>query len=837
MALRKSGQAKVKVARYDFPFCILSRKKGLPAFPVAAALSSTAAALNGAKCRPCRPTVVGGQAAKYILALPERIFGAQPHGIDLCRAEDDWAADWREIFDKDAGEVPAAARQYMEARTFDECVDDWRYFHQQVPVWNAPPPVSICVRGLLGKFHKMGYPGGDFPVFLDPWVGARGEARGRKPVVYSAVAGVDYSFDWALMRKLRCRVHAFDSTPEGMRWIGDKIDNLPPASWVHHAWLLAPHDRPLQVYPLDIEEHPVEYAVTPPPGMDGLSLPPPIQVEAMTVEGTMKLLNHSIVDILRIGGHVSLHEAMFKAWTHAKRAPPVCQVIVSFHHGDKHYGSAETQQELLALRSLGLELGMPPYDMGCDGAPLRKAFSTPKPNRVARSPSPVPQKSVLQAQARPAQPQQPALQSQGSFGKQQQPPLYVPLQQSGAAAPYKVDGMAELTSAASAPPAVAPGGLPSPKSVFANHPGSPQRNVVESLFKPVAPAAELARPGSPGEATTTQPKPFGGNSLFKAAEVGNMVMQQQTAMQVAQMTQQMNHMLAELTALRSTVAELQVQVQCAKAQAQSQAVAQSEARGALKESAQQVKDALQEGLLDVKELISFKDAQQKARLFNSFSTRDRDPMERVPNDAGELPVRFPATRKELTAMSLDTMQYLFEFYQLPKEPQDTLYDRLMKHIGQSFLSPAATTSFSLPPTFPFFHPSPSRLSLSLSPYFSLLPPLPHFLSPPSHYTLKTLPPPVLSSHHAMEDNPLPCCHQPLPFPFFLSPFLHLPLSLLPSFHLSFLPSLCLSLLHPLSANSLPLTALRPSISRCAHLAVQSHLLLVASTHLPSSPSP
>ncbi|CAI7790366.1 unnamed protein product, partial [Closterium sp. NIES-53] len=113
-----------------------------------------------------------------------------------------------------------------------------------------------------------------------------------------------------------------------------------------------------QVYPLDIEEHPVEYAVTPPPGMDGSSLPPPIQVEAMTVEGTMKLLNHSIVDIMRIGGHVSLHEAIFKAWTRAQRAPPVCQVIVSFHHGDKHYGSAETQQELLALRSLGLELGV-----------------------------------------------------------------------------------------------------------------------------------------------------------------------------------------------------------------------------------------------------------------------------------------------------------------------------------------------------------------------------------------------------------------------------------------------------------------------------------------------
>ncbi|GJP75830.1 hypothetical protein CLOP_g6229 [Closterium sp. NIES-67] len=348
----------VQVARYDFPFCILSRKKGLPAFPVAASLSSTSAALNGAKCRPCRPTVVGGQAAKYILALPERIFGAQPHGIDLCRAEDDWAADWREIFDRDAGAVAAAVRQYSESRTFEECVEDWRHFRQQVDVWDAPPPVSICVRGLLGKFHKMGYPGGDFPVFLDPWVPPREGRRGRKPVVYSVVAGVDYSLDWALMRKLRCRVHAFDSTPEGLRWIGDKIDNLPPASWVHHAWMLGPEDRPLKVHPLDIADHPMEYALEPPPHMDASSLLPPIHVEAMTVEATMKLLNHSIVDILRIGGHVSLHEAIFQAWIHAKRAPPVCQIIISFHHGDKHYGSAETQQELLALRSLGLELGV-----------------------------------------------------------------------------------------------------------------------------------------------------------------------------------------------------------------------------------------------------------------------------------------------------------------------------------------------------------------------------------------------------------------------------------------------------------------------------------------------
>lgn len=240
----------IQVVRYDFPFCILSRKKGMPAFPVAAALSSTAA-LNGAKCRPCRPSLTGAESARYVAALPELVFSGHPHGIDLCLAESQWEPDWHRIFDQNAGPEGQAVRRYLDSRTFQECVRDWEDFRPLVPIWDAPPPEPLCVRERLGRFRKLGYPGGEFPVFVDPFLPPRVSNRTRCPIVYSVVTGVDYSFDWALLRKLRRhtkgRVHAFDSTPSGLQWVAEKFDNLPPESWLHHPWLIGPSDAPLKV--------------------------------------------------------------------------------------------------------------------------------------------------------------------------------------------------------------------------------------------------------------------------------------------------------------------------------------------------------------------------------------------------------------------------------------------------------------------------------------------------------------------------------------------------------------------------------------------------------------
>lgn len=338
----------VKVTRASFPFCILSHKKANPGFPVAVSLSSTAA-LNGAKCRPCVPTVTGEESAKYIEALPEKVFGPETYGVDLCEAEDDWATGWRDAFDRDAGPRAAAARQYLEGRTLEECIRDWEEFKAWVPTWDAPPGRVICMRAFLGRLHELGYPRGEWAAYLDYLT--------PNSTIYSMGVGEDYTFDAQLQRVVRGRIHAFDSTPAALKWIAIKTDEL-PTTWVHHAWILSATDGEVPVYALDVREQRFAYGVRWPKNAVMNGPPVKLEVESKRIETTMKELGHDFIDVLRIGGHISLHETLFEEWIAGKKTPPVCQVAVSFFRVDKHYGTPEGRRQLLRLREIGLELAV-----------------------------------------------------------------------------------------------------------------------------------------------------------------------------------------------------------------------------------------------------------------------------------------------------------------------------------------------------------------------------------------------------------------------------------------------------------------------------------------------
>ena len=71
-------------------------------------------------------TLSGAAATAYISSLPDRIFGAESNGVELCVAEGGWEEGWRERFDADAGGTGAAVRRYMEGRTIKECERDWK---------------------------------------------------------------------------------------------------------------------------------------------------------------------------------------------------------------------------------------------------------------------------------------------------------------------------------------------------------------------------------------------------------------------------------------------------------------------------------------------------------------------------------------------------------------------------------------------------------------------------------------------------------------------------------------------------------------------------------------
>lgn len=63
-----------------------------------------------------------------------------------------------------------------------------------------------------------------------------------------------------------------------------------------------------------------------------------------------------------------------------------------------------------------------------------------------------------------------------------------------------------------------------------------------------------------------------------------------------------------------------------------------------------------------------RDLQQRARLYNSTSAREKDSLERLPNDKGELPRKFPHYRRDVICMPAEIVSYLVDFYDLPKEP-------------------------------------------------------------------------------------------------------------------------------------------------------------------------
>ena len=81
-----------------------------------------------------------------------------------------------------------------------------------------------------------------------------------------------------------------------------------------------------QVYEVNATEHPIEYATSLPPTTAASDGATSLQVDVRSLESSMRALNHSLVDILRIGGHRSLHEGLLAAWIKRGRAPAVCQV-------------------------------------------------------------------------------------------------------------------------------------------------------------------------------------------------------------------------------------------------------------------------------------------------------------------------------------------------------------------------------------------------------------------------------------------------------------------------------------------------------------------------------
>lgn len=140
----------VEVRFDDFRFCILTARKytwPLNAWDVPVASIKSKGALNGAKCKPCHPVVSGYPAAQAIKKLDTGWGWINPvNDLALCDARRDLEPGWKTMFDEISGPQQAEARQWIERRTEDECIQEVHQFGQLWESWDAPTPETICRR-------------------------------------------------------------------------------------------------------------------------------------------------------------------------------------------------------------------------------------------------------------------------------------------------------------------------------------------------------------------------------------------------------------------------------------------------------------------------------------------------------------------------------------------------------------------------------------------------------------------------------------------------------------------------------------------------------------------
>ncbi|KAL2634727.1 hypothetical protein R1flu_006206 [Riccia fluitans] len=143
----------IEVRKCSFPFCVLSSrnyswppgKYGVPVLSI-----GSKGPLNGAKCRPCTPKLVGKRAEELVTASDKSIAWVGPtENPQLCDASGKWEDNWETIFDDIAGQEAAVVRQKISSRTLSQCIQDMEDFREQWNVWDAPSAQVLCGKGKL----------------------------------------------------------------------------------------------------------------------------------------------------------------------------------------------------------------------------------------------------------------------------------------------------------------------------------------------------------------------------------------------------------------------------------------------------------------------------------------------------------------------------------------------------------------------------------------------------------------------------------------------------------------------------------------------------------------
>ncbi len=164
-------------------------------------------------------------------------------------------------------------------------------------------------------------------------------------VVYSFGVGLDISFDLALIERYGLTVHAFDPTPDSIRWV--KQQNL-PGQFILHEYGLADFDGEVTFYPPAREDY-ISHSML----AEAKSWREPITVAVKSLPTITKELGHHRIDLLKMDIEGAEYQVIANLKNHSQRPR---QILVEFHHRFPGVGLEKTRQAMRQLKDLGYRL-------------------------------------------------------------------------------------------------------------------------------------------------------------------------------------------------------------------------------------------------------------------------------------------------------------------------------------------------------------------------------------------------------------------------------------------------------------------------------------------------
>lgn len=166
-------------------------------------------------------------------------------------------------------------------------------------------------------------------------------------VTYTLGVGTDLGFELDLMREFGVEVHAFDPSPESMRWVA--AQRL-PAGLHFQAVAVGERDGTLTLRARESESRgvPIMYSA-----VDESRSGPAVEVECLCLETITRRLAHARISLLKMdveGAEFGALRSML-----AGRLRPG-QLLVEFHHRFPGVGKSQTIAAVAALRQAGYRL-------------------------------------------------------------------------------------------------------------------------------------------------------------------------------------------------------------------------------------------------------------------------------------------------------------------------------------------------------------------------------------------------------------------------------------------------------------------------------------------------